>query len=121
MATYQDYQTLANKIYDFGKLDKDGNNTINWKVFENLFGIPKIKDAKYSWLKLNTKFTPNGYDKIDKVFDWTLKDVEPLNTPPIAHRWGFFFHSVSTFTLVNKTNRVKGVHTWTHFINSKKW
>ena len=62
-------ERMSNKLSLSSKLDKDGNNTINWKVFENLFGIPKIKDAKYSWLKLNTKFTPNGYDKIDKVFD----------------------------------------------------
>jgi hypothetical protein len=50
------------------KLDKDGNATTNWKVFEVAFNVAKLKNSKMDWLKVNTKFTPNGYEKIDLIF-----------------------------------------------------
>jgi hypothetical protein len=50
------------------KLDKEGNITINWILFEHAFGTSKLKGAKHDWLKYNTKFTPNGFEKVDEVF-----------------------------------------------------
>lgn len=49
------------------KLDKDGKKTINWRVFEIVFDVKNLKDAKNDWLKYNTKFTPNGFEEIDKI------------------------------------------------------
>jgi len=50
------------------KKDKDGNVTVCWKPFEIVFSIKNIKSGKNDWMKANTKFTPNGYLEIDKVF-----------------------------------------------------
>jgi hypothetical protein len=50
------------------KLDKGGNDTTNWKAFEIAFNIMKLKSAKNDWMKVNTLFTPNGYEKIDLIF-----------------------------------------------------
>lgn len=54
------------------KLDKDGNKTISWKPFESLFDFKgksskegKLKTAYQNWMRLNTKFQPPGYEKID--------------------------------------------------------
>lgn len=51
------------------RADKDGNNTVNWRAFEICFNRKKIISFKNDWMKANTKFTPNGYEKIDKLFD----------------------------------------------------
>lgn len=51
------------------KLDKDGNMTVNWKVFETAFDVSNLKNAKNDWMKYNIKFTPNGYEKIEAIFD----------------------------------------------------
>ena len=51
------------------KKDKDGNDTISWKPFEDLFGVEKLKDAKQNRMKIYTQFTPNGYEDIDKLLD----------------------------------------------------
>jgi hypothetical protein len=58
-----EYLNLTNK------LDKDGNKTTSWKPFEIIFDTKNLKDAKYgSWMKTNTKFTPTGFERIDKLF-----------------------------------------------------
>lgn len=62
-------ERASNKLNLSTKLDKDGNKTINWKVFEIAFGVPKLKEAKMSWMKVNTKFTPTGYKEVDAIFE----------------------------------------------------
>lgn len=57
------YLSLSNK------LDKDGYKTVNWKIFERLFNVKNIKSYKYDWMKYNNKFTPNGYEIVDELFD----------------------------------------------------
>ena len=52
-----------------GKLDKDDNQTISWQPFNKVFGVKDIKRYKNDWMKLNHKFTPKGYENIDKIFD----------------------------------------------------
>ena len=49
------------------KMDKEGNITTSWKPFEALFGIDRLKDAKQNWMRLNTKFEPTGYEKVDAL------------------------------------------------------
>lgn len=51
------------------RTDRDGNPTVSWKVFEKAFDVKNIISYKNNWMKVNTKFTPNGYEKIDKLFD----------------------------------------------------
>lgn len=41
---------------------------IYWKPFESYFLIDKLSGAKSDYLKLYPTFTPNGCDKIDKLF-----------------------------------------------------
>lgn len=49
-------------------LDKDGNKTTAWKPFETLFNVQDLKGAKQNWMRLNTKFEPNGFEKVDALF-----------------------------------------------------
>lgn len=49
------------------KMDKEGNITTSWKPFEALFGIDRLKDAKQNWMRLNTKFEPTGFEKVDAL------------------------------------------------------
>lgn len=49
------------------KMDKEGNITTSWKPFEALFGIDRLKDAKQNWMRLNTKFEPSGFEKVDAL------------------------------------------------------
>lgn len=58
------------------KMDKDGNIVTLWYPFEELFqykgkieGRNKIKNAKQNWMRLNTKFKPTGFEKIDILFE----------------------------------------------------
>lgn len=51
------------------KMDKDGKKTVSWIPFEKAFGIRGLKIAKNSWMKYNTKFTPTGYERVDKWFE----------------------------------------------------
>lgn len=51
------------------KVDNKGNITISWKPFEALFGVKNLKEAKQNWLRLNTMFTPNRYEEIDKLLN----------------------------------------------------
>lgn len=50
------------------KLDKDGNNTTAWKPFETLFNEQDLKGAKQNWMRLNTKFEPTGFEKVEALF-----------------------------------------------------
>lgn len=50
------------------KLDKDGNKTTDWKTFETLFEQKELKGAKQNWMRLNTKFKPTGFEKVDALF-----------------------------------------------------
>ena len=49
------------------RLDKDGNETTAWKPFEALFKEQELKGAKQNWMRLNTKFEPTGFDKVDAL------------------------------------------------------
>lgn len=51
------------------KLDKDGNKTTAWKPFEDLFREQNLKGAKQNWMRLNTRFEPTGFDKVDVLFE----------------------------------------------------
>ncbi len=60
----------ASHYLDLSKrLDKNGNKTVSWKVFEKAFNVKNIISYKNNWLKCNTKFTPNGFKEIEKLFD----------------------------------------------------
>ena len=48
-------------------LDKDGKSTISWKPFERLFNESDLKGAKQNWMRLNTKFEPNGFEEVDFI------------------------------------------------------
>ena len=50
------------------KLDKDGNKTTDWKTFETLFEQKGLKGAKQNWMRINTKFKPTGFEKVDVLF-----------------------------------------------------
>lgn len=50
------------------KLDKDGNKTTDWKTFETLFEQKVLKGAKQNWMRLNIKFEPTGFEKVDALF-----------------------------------------------------
>lgn len=50
------------------KLDKDGHVTTAWKPFEILFDVQDLKGAKQNWMRLNTKFEPTGFEKVDALF-----------------------------------------------------
>jgi hypothetical protein len=57
------YLNLNNRIKN-----KEGEPMTSWKPFEKLFGVEKLIRYKNDWLKVNTKFTPNGYERIDLLF-----------------------------------------------------
>lgn len=63
---------FATRMSDKFKLsttfDKDGNKTTAWKPFETLFNVQDLKGAKQNWMRLNTKFEPNGFEKVDALF-----------------------------------------------------
>lgn len=50
------------------KYDKDGNITTDWKTFETFFNVKDLKSAKQNWMRLNTKFEPTGFEKVDALF-----------------------------------------------------
>ena len=64
-------QQMSLKFELSNKQDKDGNITINWKIFESLFKEDDLKRAKNDWMKVNSKFTPNGFEKIDQIIEPT--------------------------------------------------
>jgi hypothetical protein len=59
---------MSNKFNLSSKLDKDGNVTTNWKIFEPLFACSNLRMAKQNWMRLNTKFEPTGFEKVDALF-----------------------------------------------------
>ena len=50
------------------KLDKDGDKTTDWKTFETLFEQKGLKGAKQNWMRLNTRFEPTRFEKVDALF-----------------------------------------------------
>ena len=48
--------------------DKDGKKTTAWKPFETLFRMNGLSMAKQNWMRLNTLFEPNGFEKVDALF-----------------------------------------------------
>lgn len=60
-------ERMSNKFKLSDKLDKEGNTTVSWKPFEDLFGVENLRSAKNDWMKVNTKFTPTGYEQIDDI------------------------------------------------------
>lgn len=59
---------VSEKFVLTNKLDKDGNNTTAWKPFEALFRERDLKGAKQNWMRLNTKFEPTGFEKVEALF-----------------------------------------------------
>jgi len=59
---------MSDKFSLITRLDKDGNKTTDWKTFETLFGEQGLKGAKQNWMRLNTKFKPTGFEKVDALF-----------------------------------------------------
>lgn len=51
------------------KVDVKGNETISWRPFECLFNVSKLKEAKQNNMRLNTRFEPNGFEKVDRWFE----------------------------------------------------
>ena len=50
------------------KMDKDSNITTNWKIFEMIFNVKNLKSAKHNWMRLNIRFEPTGFEKVDALF-----------------------------------------------------
>lgn len=59
---------VSEKFSPTTKLDKDGNKTTAWKPFETLFKEQDLKGAKQNWMRLNTKFEPTGFERVDALF-----------------------------------------------------
>lgn len=54
--------------FNLGKI-RNGKQTINWKIFESIFNVSNIKGAKYDDMKDKFKFSPPGYEIVDKLFE----------------------------------------------------
>lgn len=61
-------ERMSKKFNLTNGIDKDGNIKTSWKPFETLFGEKDLKGAKQNWMRLNTKFEPTQYEKIDALF-----------------------------------------------------
>lgn len=59
---------VSDKFKLSNKLDKEGNKTTAWKPFETLFKKKDLKGAKQNWMRLNIKFEPTGFEKVDALF-----------------------------------------------------
>lgn len=46
----------------------DGTRRTSWKPFEALLNQEKLSSVRNEYMKFNTKFTPSGYENIDKLF-----------------------------------------------------
>ena len=60
-------EKISNRFSLTNRIDKDGNNTIDWKTFETIFNVTGLKTAKQNWMRLNTKFEPTGFEKVDAL------------------------------------------------------
>ena len=60
-------EKMSNKFGLINKVDKNGNKTTAWKPFEKLFNETDLKGAKQNWMRLNTKFEPTGFEKVDSL------------------------------------------------------
>lgn len=54
--------------FNLGK-SRNGEPTINWKLFESMFNVSNLKNAKNDWMKIYTTFTPTGFEKVNKLFE----------------------------------------------------
>lgn len=54
--------------FNLGKI-RNGEQTINWKIFQSIFNVSNIKGAKYDDMKDKFKFSPPGYEIVDKLFE----------------------------------------------------
>lgn len=61
-------ERMSSKFKLSSKLDRDGRTTIDWKTFESLFGVKDLKGAKQNWMRLNTRFEPTGFERVDALF-----------------------------------------------------
>ena len=63
------FATKVNEKFNLTvRLDKDGKKTTAWKPFETLFGEKGLKEAKQNWMRLNIRFEPTGFEKVDALF-----------------------------------------------------
>lgn len=60
-------EKMSDKFSLTTKLDVNGNKTVNWKIFETLFCLKGLKGAKHNWMRLNTRFEPTGFEKVDDL------------------------------------------------------
>lgn len=61
-------ERISDKFSLSSKLDKDGKKTTNWKTFETIFNVTGLSGAKQNWMRLNVKFEPTGFEKVDALF-----------------------------------------------------
>lgn len=61
-------ERMSKRLHLSDIMDKDGNLKTSWKPFEILFGVKDLKGAKQNWMRLNTRFEPTGYEKVDALF-----------------------------------------------------
>lgn len=54
--------------FNLGKI-RNGEQTINWIIFQSIFNVSNIKGAKYDDMKDKFKFSPPGYEIVDKLFE----------------------------------------------------
>lgn len=62
-------EKMSNKFHLSRKLDKDGNETIDWRTFETIFAERKgsLKQAKQNWMRIYTNFRPTDCEKVDAI------------------------------------------------------
>ena len=60
-------EKISNRFSLTNRIDKDGNNTIDWKTFETIFNVTGLKTAKQNWMRLNTRFEPTGFERVDAL------------------------------------------------------
>lgn len=54
--------------FNLGKI-RNGEQTINWIIFQSIFNVSNLKGAKYDDMKDKFKFSPPGYEIVDKLFE----------------------------------------------------
>lgn len=54
--------------FNLGEI-RNGKQTINWIIFQSIFNVSNIKGAKYDDMKDKFKFSPPGYEIVDKLFE----------------------------------------------------
>lgn len=63
------FATKVSKVFRLTTIrDKDMNLTTAWKPFEDMFKMQGLKNSKQNWMRINTKFEPTGFEKVDALF-----------------------------------------------------